>query len=426
MRSERIMLIGIVVLGVAVALPLAAQQGTRTPMPDPTAPLPPASAQVNEAYDAATVALDRGDYARAIDLFSDIANQKGDRADAALYWVAYAQQRQGDGGGAMNTIGVLRREFPESAWLDDADHLAAEIRGARGQVEHAPRADEDMAEDMRLYALNALMHVDAERAVPLLERMIRSDEPIEVRQRALFVLMQSHGEEALGLIADVARDDSDPDMRIYALRHLGMFGGEETMALMDDIYAQSTDVEVKEAIIAGYLMNGNTDKLYDIARNESVQELRVAAIRHLAMAGSADELWELYESDSSLEAREAILQTIFMTGDQARLLHVARTEPDIRLRRTAIRGLGMVGDGDESAADAIDLSAALLELYRANEDAQIREAILNAMWMRGETRTLIGLYEETDDPELRRRIVQALSMVEDEEAIEFLIRIIEQ
>jgi len=206
MRIERMMRIGIVVLGAAVALPLVAQQGAMTPMPEVTAPLPPASAQVNEAYDAATVALDRGDYARAIELFSEIVNQKGDRADAALYWVAYAQQRQGDGGGAMNTIGVLRREFPESAWLDDADHLVAEIRGARGQVEYAPRAgrgrgqaayapraDEDGAEDMRLYALNALMHVDAERAVPLLEKMIRSDESIEIRQRALFILMQAHG-----------------------------------------------------------------------------------------------------------------------------------------------------------------------------------------------------------------------------------------
>jgi len=239
------------------------------------------------------------------------------------------------------------------------------------------------------------------------------------------------GDAALGLIAEVARDDSDPDMRLYALRHLGMFGGEETAALMDDIYAQSTDAEVKQAIIAGYMMNGRTDRLYDIARNEPVQELRVDAIRHLAMAGGADELWELYESESSVEAREAILQTVFMTGDQARLLQVARTESDIRLRRTAIQGLGMMGAGHgdtdgESAAGEIDLSAALLELYGANEDTAIREAILNALWMRGETRSLIGLYEQTDDPELQRRIVQALSMVEDEEAIDFLIRLIEQ
>ena len=446
MRIERIMRVGLIVLGVAAAVPLAAQQGM-VPEAEATARAPFASAQVNEAYDTATVALDRGDYGRAIELFSAIANERGDRADAALYWVAYSQQRQGDGAGAINSIGVLRREFPESAWLDDADHLVAEIRGARGDVgdvpragrsrgrgQNAPRADEDNAEDMRLYALNALMHVDAERAVPLLERMIRSDEDIEIRQRALFVLLQSHGEEALSLIAEIARDDSDPEMRIYALRHLGMFGGSETAELMDGIYADATDLEVKEAIIAGYMMSGSRDKLYEIARNEPVEELRVLAIRHLAMAGGADELWELYESESSLEAREAILQTIFMTGDPARLLEVARSEPNLQLRRVAIRGLGMMGDGQHDghgegngdAVDEIDLSAALLELYRANDDAEIREAILNALWMRGEAGTLIALYEETDDPDLQRRIVQALSMVEDEEAIDFLIRLIEQ
>ena len=140
MRIERMMRAGVMVLGVVGALPLAAQQGM-VPGAEVAAPLAPATAQVNEAYDTATVALDRGDYGRAIELFSDIANQKGDRADAALYWVAYAQQRQGDGAGAINSIGVLRREFPDSAWLDDADHLVAEIRGARGDVGDAPRAD---------------------------------------------------------------------------------------------------------------------------------------------------------------------------------------------------------------------------------------------------------------------------------------------
>jgi hypothetical protein len=84
------------------------------------------------------------------------------------------------------------------------------------------------------------------------------------------------------------------------------------------------------------------------------------------------------------------------------------------------------GDGHGESAGATDLSGELLELYRTNEDTEIREAILNALWMRGEVRPLIGLYEETDDPELRRRIVQALSMVSDDEAIDFLIRIIEQ
>jgi len=425
MQKGQTMRIGIVVLGVVAALPLGAQQDSMPSATVPEGEVFAATEQVNEAYDTATVALDRGEYARAIELFSAIVNERGDRADAALYWVAYAQQRQGDAGGAMNTIGVLRREFSDSAWLDDADHLAAEIRGARGQLAYVPDAYEDEAEDIRLYALNALMHVDSERAVPLLERMIRSDEPLEIRQRALFVLLQAHGEQALGLITEVARDDSDPDMRMYALRHLGVFGGEATAALMDDIYASSTDAEVKEAIISGYMMNGSKARLYEIARNEPVQQLRVAAIRHLAMAGGVDELWELYESEGSVEARKAILESMFMTGDMSRLLQVAQTESDVQLRRAAIQGLGMSGDRG-GAEGSVDIGAEMLRLYRADEDATVREAILNALWMRGEARPLIELYEGTDDDEQRRRIVQALSMLQDEAAIEFLIRILEQ
>jgi HEAT repeat protein len=407
--------VGAAALLLAVALPVLAQQ--MAPVSSGAA-----AAQVNPAYDQATAALDRANYDDAIALFRQVIDAKGARADAATYWIAYAQQRKGNGTAAMETIGVLRRDFPESAWLDDADTRPPVTGGAGTNTRGgAPRADED--EDMRLYALNALMNVEPERALPLLERMVRSDESLELRERALFILMQGGADAALDLVAEVARDDTDPEMRITALRNLGMFGGDRASSLMNEIYAETTDVEVKEAIISGFMMSGDTARLYELARTEPGEELRMAALRHLAMAGGVDEIWALYEAETSIEVREAILQTIFMTGDQARVLQVALTETEPRLRRAAIRSLGMMGDDDGGGADITD---ELLQLYRSSDDMESREAILNALWMRGQAQPLIALYEETSDPDLQRRIVQALSMVEDEAAVDFLIRLIEQ
>ncbi len=378
--------------------------------------------QVNPKYDEATAALDRSDYDVAIRLFAEVAAEGADRADAALYWLAYSQVRKGDRTEAMSTIGQLRREYPDSAWLDDAGYLAAEARGNQAQAYAG-----EGGEDMRMYALNALMHAEPERAVPLLEKMIRSDEPAEIRQRALFILMQTQGDEAFDVIAEVARDGSDREMQIHALRHLGMFSGDgRGMELLEGVYRESSDPEIKQAVLASYMMSGSTDLLVDIVRNETDEELRFNAVRHLAMAGGHDELWSLYEDETaSVEIREVILQTAFMTGQKDRLLQVARTEPDLRLRRAAIRALGMVGNGEEDD-DADALGAELLELYESNEDVEIRSSILNALWMRRDAGALIELYEATDDPDLRRRIVQALSMVDSDEAVEFLIGLIER
>ena len=381
-----------------------------------------AAEQVNPKYDEATAALDRSDYDVAISLFAEVAAEGADRADAALYWLAYAQVRKGDRTEAIRTIGQLRREYPDSAWLDDADYLAAEARGNQGEAYAG-----EGSEDMRMYALNALMHADPERAVPLLERMIRSDEPTEVRQRALFILMQTGGDDAFEVIAEVARDGSDRQMQIHALRHLGMFsGGDRGMELLEGVYRDSDDPELRRAVLASYMMSGSTEQLVEIVRTETDEAMRFSAVRHLAMAGAHDELWSLYEDDTeSVEMREVILQTAFMTGQKDRLLDVARTESDLRLRRAAIQALGMVGNGEDEE-DAKALGAELLELYENNEDAEIRQSILNALWMRGDAGSLIGLYEATEDPELRRRIVQALSMVDSEEAVEFLIGLLER
>jgi HEAT repeat protein len=380
-----------------------------------------AAEQVNPKYDDATAALDRSDYDVAIRLFAEVAAEGADRADAALYWLAYAQVRKGDRTEAMRTIGQLRREYPQSAWLDDADYLAAEARGSQ-----APAYADEGGEDMRMYALNALMHADPERAVPLLEKMIRSDEPTEMRQRALFILMQTQGDEAFDVIAEVARDGSDRELQIHALRHLGMFSGDaRSKELLESVYRDSSDPELRQAVLTSYMMGGSTDLLLEIVRTETDEEMRFNAVRHLAMAGGHDELWSLYEDDTvSVEMREVILQTAFMTGQKDRLLGVARTESDLRLRRAAIQALGMVGNGEDEDGGA--LGAELLELYENNDDAEIRESILNALWMRGDAGSLIGLYESTEDPELRRRIVQALSMVDSDEAVEFLIGLIER
>ncbi len=405
-------------LVLALAAPAAALSQAAQPLTTPAFSGGYAEPQDDPAYERATEALDQAQYDEAIALFGAIAEQRGARADAALYWIAYSQSKSGQEAGALETIARLRALYPQSRWLNDAGYLEAEVRGAAGQAPADALYDEEQqlhSEEMRLYALNA-------RALPMLQSILQADETQEMKSRALFVLMQSGGDDAFGIVAEVARTDADPELRRQAIRQIGMHGGDRASAFMSEIYDASDDLETRKAVLRGLMMSGDSGRLLEIARNEVNDELRTSAIRQLAMTGAADDIWTLYRSEQSDEAKKTILRAMFMTGDATRLLEVARSEPDTELRRVAIRGLATIGDDDQST----NVSDALVELYRGETDPELRVATLRALWMRGEAGTLIELFDQESDREMRRQIVQSLSMMDTEEAIEFLIRIIEQ
>src|SRR6185312_8427460 len=50
--------------------------------------------------------------------------------DAALYWLAYAQQKLGKYDQCRETVNKLFAKYQESTWLDDARLLVAQIPGA--------------------------------------------------------------------------------------------------------------------------------------------------------------------------------------------------------------------------------------------------------------------------------------------------------
>src|SRR5262245_32028837 len=87
----------------------------------------------DELYDEGTSALDEGAWDRAITAFREVAEMKGRRADAALYWTAWAKSKQGQSAEALSAVEELRRAYPQSRWLKEAKALELEIRQRAGQ-----------------------------------------------------------------------------------------------------------------------------------------------------------------------------------------------------------------------------------------------------------------------------------------------------
>ncbi|HVV45040.1 MAG TPA: tetratricopeptide repeat protein, partial [Bryobacteraceae bacterium] len=154
-----------------------------TPAAPPAPPLPKAMRIImgrgDGEYDSGTRALDQHHYDEAVMRFDQVINSKSSRADGALYWKAYALNRAGKKDDALATLSQLRRDYPQSPWLNDAQALENEVKQSSGQPISPAQESND---DLKLLAINSLMHADPERAVPLIESILKGSAPPNVKR----------------------------------------------------------------------------------------------------------------------------------------------------------------------------------------------------------------------------------------------------
>ena len=83
------------------------------------------------AFDQAYSQMDAGRWDRAVEAFARVAAMKGTRADGALYWQAYSQDRIGQRAEALATIAELAKTYPASRYVKQAQALEMEVHGKR-------------------------------------------------------------------------------------------------------------------------------------------------------------------------------------------------------------------------------------------------------------------------------------------------------
>ena len=372
-----------------------------------------AASKEEEAYARGTHALDEEHWDRAIEAFDSVVRMAGSKADAGLYWKAYALNKAGRAADALATIAQLRKAAPQSKWLNDARALEMEIRQRSGQ-RTSPETEGD--EDLKLMALNGLLNTDSERALPLLEKFLTgSGNSSKLRERALFVLSQSDSPRAREIVVRIARGQQSPDMQDTAIRYLGLFGGDASKQALADLYASSSDTSVKKAVLQSFMVSGEKARVLAAARGEKSEELRKSAIHLLGVMGAQPELWEMYQAEPSVEVKKSILHAMFVGGGSERLTEVARTEKDLELRKAAIHSLGVMGD---------KTGPVLLSIYESDRDPEIRRQVLHGLFVQGNVKAIIQIARNEKDPELRKQAVSHLSHMGSKEATDFLVELL--
>jgi tetratricopeptide (TPR) repeat protein len=367
----------------------------------------------SENYSRGKSYLDRKEYDRAIDEFGRVIDSKASRADGAYYWRAYAQNKLGHRDEALASLNELEKSYPASRWLDDAKALQVEIRSQSGRPVSPESATDD---DLKLLALNSLMNTDPERSIPMLEKLLKSGNSPKLKERALFVLAQSHSPASQNVLVGIAKGGSNPDLQSKAIEYLGIYGGRDNLQILVDIYKSSNDAQVKRTILNSFMVAGSRENLLAVAKSESNTELKVHAIQLLGNVGGSADLAQLYSAASAAEVKRAVIQGLFVSGNSDKLVEIVKNEKDEGLRRYAINQLGVMGRSKTGAA--------LTSMYARETSADNKRAIVNALFVQGNATALVEIARKETDLNLKKVIVNQLSLMHSKEATDYLMEIL--
>ncbi|HEX3570508.1 MAG TPA: HEAT repeat domain-containing protein [Acidobacteriaceae bacterium] len=404
---------GIILFAAAVAVAPWRLHGESL-QPSPVAGSAGVAADDGGLYADGTRAINESRWQDAVGIFRHVAEMRGEHAEGALYWKAYAENKEGQSASALNTCGELRKQYAKSRWLNECGALEIEIRGKSGDPV-APQAEAD--ENLKLLALQALMQQDQKQAVPILQKILTGNQSDELKSRALFVLAQNQSPEAEALIKQIAQGQSGPALQIRAIRMMATQGkrADDTLA---EVYQHTNDTQVKRAILQSYLITGDSAKELAAARTETDPELVKTAVHTLGAMGAGQDLLTLYRATNNAQTKADIINSFIPAGRSGvgPLTEIAQSEQDAELRRKAIRNLGISGGSS--------VAPALVATYQKNQDEETRKAAAQALFLANDAHDLVALARAEKDMEMKKYLVQQLSLMHSQEATDYMMEIL--
>ncbi|HUL74285.1 MAG TPA: HEAT repeat domain-containing protein [Vicinamibacterales bacterium] len=350
----------------------------------------------SSTYSSGLSLLGQRQFDQAIVRFDRTISQKGTHADGALYWKAFAQYKLGKGQDALETIGTLRKDYPQSRYLNDAKVLEADVKKpAVGAI------DDD---DIKLLAIQGIMNSDPVRGAQLCETVLTGTNSLALKRRALYLLALSDQPRAHEVVLSYAKGSGNPDLQREAISYLATRRSKQptTAADMRQIYESTTDLSIKRAIIDAYRTSGDKSSLITIVQSGAPTELRSRAVSNLTDLAAPQELWTLYQKEPDKDLRIAMVRAFSSMGAVDQLLQIAKTDKEPVVRQQAVRSLG---------SQKVDKTGStLVEMYSTEQDKDAKMAIISALANQNNDTGLVAIArKETTNIELKREIVRRLA-----------------
>ena len=265
-----------------------------------------------------------------------------------------------------------------------------------------PQADDDV---FKMAAIEALIAAPSERAVPILTEVLRGDGSNELKARALFVLTQSDSPAVGQTLLEYARD-SDGPLQLEAIRMIGVHGEEGLLDQLMPVYKNGNEV-VRQHILQAFMISGRADPVLQIARDAQSDEEFDMAVRMLGVMGATDMLKELHDNE---KASAGLVQAYAIAGDTESLTAMALDDSNKARQLRAIQGLG-IADGDDAATT-------LMKIFRESNDPEVREAAMQGLMIAGAHEALLTLFRNSTDPKDKAMLLRQLVLADSDAALE--------
>ncbi len=463
--SDRTLAAALLVLSLADAA--AAQQTARVaslPRQPDRVIAPAAWIQEDPAtreYTAARQALNEGRYdeaARGFTALRQTRPQSGYVPDS-FYFEAFALSRLGERAQlnrALNLLEEQRTRFPAAATRGDAEALRVRIesqlaqrgdaRAAASVTRQATGASSSsqanaqtqatcVNQEARAAALSALLNMNAERAIPILQEVLRTRDQcsVELRRQAVFLVSQHMTDESVDILLDLAHRNPDPDaeVRENAVFWLSQVRSDEAMDALESILRESTDDELRENAVFAISQHGSERSaraLRDLAERSDVpRDLRENAIFWIGQssgAGGAGYLMQLYGRLDDEELKENVLFGVSQSSDEAARRWLVERAMD-PTESTDLRNEALFWAGQSGALGLAELRALYASLGAG--DQEIKEQVIFVASQQNESEGvdfLMELARTEPDSELRENAIFWLGQSNDPRVPEFLLQLI--
>ncbi len=378
-------------------------------------------------YREARQLLNRGDWRRAAERFSAVANHRpasGYAADA-LYWQAFALYRIGgttELRQALASLETRRTQHPNARSESDAATLTARIRGAlaaRGDArasaalarsaESGGTACDSEELSVRSSALSALMRANPEQGEALLLRVLdRKDEcSIPLRKSAVMLIGTRGDESAKARLTSVARTDPSEAVRADAIGYLGRVSGDEVVATLEQVISSDEEERVQRAAVRA-LGRHDSERAKTalkalVERSSAPERLRIEAISTFDRGGPGGLFSYACAGDDC---------SSFTVASVAPAAPVAPSAPTPRARAVSVPG------GAVSVSSGSQVVVAGNAVW-SSERRERRISAEDAAWLR-------GVYPRLETERLKERAITVLARSGDQATIQWIMQLIER
>ena len=412
-------------------------------------------------YRSAGEAMSRGEYTRAAELYNSVVQKypSSKVAESAAYYEAFSLYRLGgdnnlkaardaltkyrsrySGLGKGEPAALRTRICGELARRGDESCAAEVARAARASTSsstssststssvNCPREDDE--DDERIAALNALLQMDAERAMPVLGKVLERRDACSavLRRKAVFLVSQKRTAETADILLKVARNDPDQETREQAVFWLSQVADERAVDMLQDILRNSKEETLQDKALfalSQHRSGRGAAILREFAsRDGASNDLRGKAIFWLGQRPSQennDFLRTLYTRLDNEELKDKVIFSLSqrrnMGNEKWMMDIVTNPRESIEMRKKALFWAGQGG---------VDI-AELIPFYARLSDREMKEQMIFVLSQRRSTAAvdkMLDIAKNDKDPELRKKAIFWLGQSRDPRVQQFLLDLI--